>query len=212
MSQKAQLPSLTGHRLKTRKRDEKKQYDPSGFRESILEGLNECNGDLEAVSKFLDSASSKLDYRRYGVTLIEILIAGGLLGSQCRIITLPLSYRTNYYFSPAPGGILIQDGDGICQTKTCLFGMASTMEQVKAWEQVFVKLERRSVICNVTNYNQCFNIFMMKIFLATVREPTSTDLTLQCFKIAILAFILNLIHIFVILSDSNISKKCMRRR
>ena len=39
MSQKAQLPSLTGHRLKTRKRDEKKAYDPQGFRDAILEGL-----------------------------------------------------------------------------------------------------------------------------------------------------------------------------
>jgi len=122
MSQKAQLPSLTGHRLKTRKRDEKKQYDPSGFREAILEGLNEAGADLDAVSKFLDGASSKLDYRRYGVTLIEILIAGGLL---------------------APGGILIQDGDTLCHTKTSLFGMADSLEMVRAWEQVIVKLVRR---------------------------------------------------------------------
>ena len=40
MSQKAPLPSLTGHRLKTRKRDEKKAYDPQGFRDAILEGLD----------------------------------------------------------------------------------------------------------------------------------------------------------------------------
>lgn len=62
--------------------DEKKQYDPSGFRDAILEGLNEAGDDLEAVSKFLDVQSSKLDYRRYGVTLIEILVAGGLLGEE----------------------------------------------------------------------------------------------------------------------------------
>lgn len=55
-------------------------YDPSGFRDSILEGLNEAGEDLDAVSKFLDANSSKLDYRRYGGNLIEILIAGGLLG------------------------------------------------------------------------------------------------------------------------------------
>jgi hypothetical protein len=123
MSQKAPLPSLTGHRLKTRKRDEKKQYDPSGFRDAILEGLNEAGDDLEAVSKFLDVQSSKLDYRRYGVTLIEILVAGGLL---------------------APGGIIVQEGDNVCKTKTCLFGMAvNSIEAVKAWEQVFVRLVRR---------------------------------------------------------------------
>ena len=62
--------------------DEKKQYDPPGFRDAILEGLNAAGPqDLEAVSKFLDAQSAKLDYRRYGVTLIEILIAGGLLGT-----------------------------------------------------------------------------------------------------------------------------------
>jgi len=124
MSQKAPLPSLTGHRLKTRKRDEKKQYDPVGFRDAILEGLNEAGGDLDSVSKFLDAQSSKLDYRRYGVTLIEILVAGGLL---------------------APGGILIQEGgENACHTQTCLFGQAmDSMEMVKSWEQVFVRLVRR---------------------------------------------------------------------
>ena len=62
--------------------DEKKQYDPTGFRDAILEGLDAAGDDLEAVSKFLDVSGSKLDYRRYGVNLIEILIAGGLLGKS----------------------------------------------------------------------------------------------------------------------------------
>ena len=62
--------------------DEKKQYDPIGFRDAILEGLEAAGSDLEAVSKFLDVSGSKLDYRRYGVNLIEILIAGGLLGNN----------------------------------------------------------------------------------------------------------------------------------
>merc|ERR1712123_291682 len=91
MSQKAELPSLTGHRTKTRKRDEKKVNDPSGFRDSVIEGLaragvggvdledGEVQIDLDAVSKFLDTAGNKLDYRRYGEVLLEILIAGGLL-------------------------------------------------------------------------------------------------------------------------------------
>merc|ERR1712121_276862 len=72
MSQKAELPSLTGHRTKTRKRDEKKVYDPSGFRDSVIEGLEQTKGDdleepadLDAISKWLDSAGNKLDYRRY---------------------------------------------------------------------------------------------------------------------------------------------------
>lgn len=127
MSQKAPLPSLTGHKNKTRKRDERKQYDPSGFRDTIIEGLSEANGDLEAVSKFLDNTNNKLDYRRYGVILVEILVAGGLL---------------------APGGIIIEDGEGVCKTDTCLFGMVEegsedNMAKVKAWEQIFIKLTRR---------------------------------------------------------------------
>ena len=53
MSQKAPLPSLTGHRLKTRKRDEKKAYDPQGFRDAILEGL-------DAAGKFFTQMIYKL--------------------------------------------------------------------------------------------------------------------------------------------------------
>ena len=60
--------------------DEKKQYDPQGFRDAILEGLEAAGDDLEAVSKFLDVSGGKQDYRRYGVNLVEILVAGGLLG------------------------------------------------------------------------------------------------------------------------------------
>ena len=40
MSQKAELPSLTGHRTKTRKRDEKQVNNPTGFRDSVVEGLS----------------------------------------------------------------------------------------------------------------------------------------------------------------------------
>jgi len=135
MSQKAELPSLTGHRTKTRKRDEKKVNDPSGFRDSVIEGLAksgvggadledlEVQVDLDAVYKFLDTAGNKLDYRRYGEVLLEILIAGGLL---------------------APGGSIQQDGDkGTIQTRACIFQDAVDLERIKAWDQVFIKLMRR---------------------------------------------------------------------
>jgi len=121
MSQKAQLPSLTGVRIKTRKRDEKKQYDPVGFRDAIFEGLQNAGEDLENVARFLDSAGQKLDYRRYGVHLIEILIAGGLL---------------------SPGGIILQDGE-VNQIKISLFGLGNEMEMIRAFEQTFIKLIRR---------------------------------------------------------------------
>merc|ERR1711884_733722 len=137
MSQKAALPSLTGHRTKTRKRDEKKVNDPTGFRDSVIEGLSntgsdgsditetEVGVDLDAVFKFLDTAGNKLDYRRYGEVLLEILIAGGLL---------------------APGGASFQNdgGDKPAQTRACVFQDAFDMERTKAWDQqVFVRLMRR---------------------------------------------------------------------
>jgi len=136
MSQKAELPSLTGHRTKTRKRDEKQVNNPTGFRDSVVEGLSktgpeaaditntEVGLDLDAVFKFLDTAGNKLDYRRYGEVLLEILIAGGLL---------------------APGGTIQPDADKtVVQTRACIFQDAYDLDRTKAWDSmVFVKLMRR---------------------------------------------------------------------
>ncbi|XP_043546935.1 basic leucine zipper and W2 domain-containing protein 2-like [Chiloscyllium plagiosum] len=77
---KLQKPVLTGQRFKTRKRDEKEKFEPTVFRDTIIQGLNEAGNDLEAVSKFLDVTGSRLDYRRYADTLFDILIAGSMLG------------------------------------------------------------------------------------------------------------------------------------
>nr|XP_054751666.1 LOW QUALITY PROTEIN: eIF5-mimic protein 2-like [Lytechinus pictus] len=125
MSQKEQKPTLTGHRTRTRKRDEKEKYDPTGFRDSILQGLNEAGTDLEQVSKFLVETGHKLNYRLYGETLLDILFAGGIL---------------------APGGSVVEDTDKtkVCRSEVCVF---TTEEDVKAmqnfWEQVFSKVTRR---------------------------------------------------------------------
>jgi len=122
MSQKLEKPVLSGQRIKTRKRDEKEKYDPQGFRDSVLLGLDKAGSDLEAVSKYLDTAGSKLDYRRYGEALFDILIAGGLL---------------------VPGGSIAMEGDKPCKTEFCLFGAAEDMESMHNYEQVFIKLMRR---------------------------------------------------------------------
>ncbi|XP_049763634.1 protein krasavietz [Schistocerca cancellata] len=122
MSQKTEKPVLSGQRIKTRKRDEKEKYDPAGFRDAILQGLNKAGTDLEAVSKFLDTAGSKLDYRRYGEALFDILIAGGLL---------------------VPGGSIAQDGDKPCKTNACVFEASEDIESMRSFEQVFIKLMRR---------------------------------------------------------------------
>ncbi|ETE64113.1 Basic leucine zipper and W2 domain-containing protein 2, partial [Ophiophagus hannah] len=59
--------------------DEKEKFEPTVFRDTIVQGLNEAGDDLEAVAKFLDTTGSRLDYRRYADTLFDILIAGSML-------------------------------------------------------------------------------------------------------------------------------------
>lgn len=99
--QKNQKPTLTGQRIKTRKRDEKEKYDPITFRDQIVTGLNEAELDLDKASKFLIQAGSKLDIRRYAEALFDILITGGVL---------------------APGGTVIDENNavnaGLCVFKT----------------------------------------------------------------------------------------------
>lgn len=121
MSQKVEKPVLSGQRIKTRKRDEKEKYDPNGFRDALVQGLERAGGDLDAAYKYLDSAGSKLDYRRYGEVIFDVLIAGGLL---------------------LPGGSVSMDGESP-KTNTCIFSANEDMDTMRNFEQVFVKLMRR---------------------------------------------------------------------
>lgn len=123
MSQKVAKPTLTGQRIKTRKRDEKEKYDPTAFRDSIVQGLTEAQGDIEQVAKFLDSAGSRLDYRRYAEPLLDILFAGGIL---------------------APGGSLQQDAENsITRCVVCVFSAADEPAVLKSYYEVLYKLLRR---------------------------------------------------------------------
>jgi hypothetical protein len=121
MSQKTEKPVLSGQRIKTRKRDEKEKFDTTGFRDLLLLGLLDVGTDLDALSKYLDGAGgNKLDYRRYGETLFDVLIAGGTLG---------------------PSGVT--PGDGGKLAPACVFASENTMEALRAYELVFLKLVRR---------------------------------------------------------------------
>ncbi|XP_018333636.1 protein krasavietz [Agrilus planipennis] len=124
MSQKVEKPVLSGQRIKTRKRDEKEKYDPFGFRDAIITGLDKCGNDFENISRYLDGAGNKLDYRRYGECLFDILIAGGIL---------------------VPGGAISQEGDPPYKTDVCIFNVPDdiNLEVMKSWEQVVIKLMRR---------------------------------------------------------------------
>lgn len=127
MSQKAEKPSLSGQRIKTRKRDEKEKYDPIGFRDAILTGLesHKCSSeDLEGVHKYLDSAGNKLDYRRYAEVIFDLLVAGGIL---------------------APGGSIVKDARADGQpgtTDICVFS-ARDDAHLKGYANLLVKLIRR---------------------------------------------------------------------
>ena len=60
---KEQLPTLAGKRIKTRKRDEKVKHDPNAFAEQLIMGLNETDGSLEEIAKYLDTMGGQMDYR-----------------------------------------------------------------------------------------------------------------------------------------------------
>jgi hypothetical protein len=123
MSQKVEKPTLTGQRIKTRKRDEKEKYDPSSFRDAIVQGLTEANGNNDQVSKYLDTAASRLDYRRYADTLFDVLFAGGIL---------------------APGGSLLQDSDSsVKRCAFCVFECADDPILLRAQYEILFKLLRR---------------------------------------------------------------------
>ncbi|XP_035224255.1 basic leucine zipper and W2 domain-containing protein 1-like [Stegodyphus dumicola] len=141
MSQKIEKPTLSGQRIKTRKRDEKEKYDPASFRDAILQGLSETGSDLEQVSKFLDTAGSKLDYRRYGEALFDILLAGGIL---------------------APGGTLAPDLDPSKTSRTdiCIFEAEGDLETLKNYAQVITKLIRRYKYLEKTLEEEFKKVFM----------------------------------------------------
>ncbi|ENN70701.1 protein krasavietz [Dendroctonus ponderosae] len=160
MSQKVEKPVLSGQRIKTRKRDEKERYDPCGFRDAIISGLDKCANDFEAISRYLDGAGNKLDYRRYGEGLFDILIAGGIL---------------------VPGGTLSQEGDGPHQTDACIFNASDeiNMEEMKNWEQVFIKLMRRYKYLEKLFQDEIKKILMfVKYFKETDRKKLAAMLAL----------------------------------
>ncbi|XP_071661182.1 eIF5-mimic protein 1 isoform X1 [Patagioenas fasciata] len=117
---KNQKPVLTGQRFKTRKRDEKEKFEPTVFRDTIVQGLNEAGSDLEAIAKFLDATGSRLDYRRYADTLFDILVAGSML---------------------APGGTRIDDNDKTKMTNHCVFFADEDHDAIRNYAQLLLFLK-----------------------------------------------------------------------
>jgi len=116
MTTKEKKPTLTGQRIRSRKRDEKIKFEPEVFRDELVGKLSELD-TLEKAARFLDTAGSTLDYRRYPEPLFDVLIAGGTL---------------------APGG----DLEGEKHWNLCAFS-ATTNEQIKDYALLFQRLVRR---------------------------------------------------------------------
>lgn len=119
---KHQKPVLTGQSFNTLKRDEKEKFEPTVFRDTLAQGLNEAGNNLEAIAKFLDSTGSWLDYRCYADTLFDILVAGSMLAS---------------------GRTCIDDGDKTNMTSHCVLSVNEDHEAIRNNAQVFNKLIRR---------------------------------------------------------------------
>ncbi|OMJ17540.1 Basic leucine zipper and W2 domain-containing protein 1-A [Smittium culicis] len=120
-------PSLNGVKIKTRKRVNKAnaKFEPEVFRDSIFEIISDVPGtDLEKISSKLDSAGGSLDYRLYGETFFELLVAGGLI---------------------APGGIIEYD-DEYGELQFSLFKLCDDNDPLpgaKIWVNLILRLTRR---------------------------------------------------------------------
>uniref|UniRef100_A0A8B9LFV9 eIF5-mimic protein 1 n=1 Tax=Astyanax mexicanus TaxID=7994 RepID=A0A8B9LFV9_ASTMX len=99
---------------------EKEKFEPTVFRDTIVQGLNEAGGDLDAVAKFLDVTGSKLDYRRYADTLFDTLIAGSML---------------------APGGTRMDEGDKTKVTDHCVFTAEENQTALRGYAQLLLFLK-----------------------------------------------------------------------
>jgi len=154
MSQKAEKPTLSGARLKTRKRDEKEKYDPTAFRDTIISGLGECGGDLDQVSVYLDKAGAKLNYRRYADVLFDTLFAGGIL---------------------TPGGFIVESTDPEKPSKSDICVFRWDGDALDNFYDVFNKLIRRYKYLEKAFEDDLKKILMFqKGFTAEEREKLAT--------------------------------------
>eukprot|EP00730_Choanoeca_flexa_P014494 TRINITY_DN6359_c0_g1_i2.p1 TRINITY_DN6359_c0_g1~~TRINITY_DN6359_c0_g1_i2.p1 ORF type:complete len:111 (+),score=23.82 TRINITY_DN6359_c0_g1_i2:25-357(+) len=81
MASKEQKPQLAGVRTKAKKRDVKVKFDPTNFRDELVDNINGCE-NVQEVTEYLETAGNNLDYRRYYEQFFDILVAGGMLGGH----------------------------------------------------------------------------------------------------------------------------------
>ncbi|ORY43364.1 ARM repeat-containing protein [Rhizoclosmatium globosum] len=113
------LPSGGDFKRKARKRDIVIKDDPVSFRNAFLDLIEE-DTNIDGFWVILEGSCEKLDYKRYGDTLFEILIAGGIV---------------------APGGAIVDDGAKIMPFS--IFECEDAVAPVRQRVEMIIKLVRR---------------------------------------------------------------------
>jgi len=123
--QAADKPSLSGVKIRARKRAVKAQakHEPSVFRDQLYSYLESVpEGDFQGYYNQLVQAGSTLEFLKYADALFEILLAGGLL---------------------QPGGQYVQDGAPMSPFSILKAKEPAQIDDIKSYVDVFNKLIRR---------------------------------------------------------------------
>jgi len=203
MSSKTEKPTLTGQRIRSRKRDEKSKFDPACFRDILVAGLIEAD-DLDGAARFLEDTGTtqtsrghtiqkedKLDYRRYSESLFDVLITGGLLAPGGSAIDddaplNPLSVFETDGSDAAVKKVAEFIRDLIRRYKYLQVLLEDEMEKVLKFVKAFND-ENQQKLAKVTGYFLSFGLITAKPFMslnqdATVKEGIAASFLLQCLK------------------------------
>ncbi|KAI8073210.1 armadillo-type protein [Gongronella butleri] len=115
-------PTLHGVKIKQRKGIQKAQakHEPEVFRDQLLAQLAKATpGNLDEISSILDKAGNTMEYRKYGESMFELFIMGGIL---------------------QPGGIVMDDVE---RSPFSIVGGEEDSASVRKNVDVFNKLIRR---------------------------------------------------------------------
>lgn len=203
MSSKTEKPTLTGHRIRSRKRDEKSKFDPATFRDVLVAGLIDAD-DLEGASKFLEESGTtqtsrghtiqkedKLDYRRYSESLFDVLLTGALLAPGGGFVEddaprNPLSLFDTDGSDGAIKKVAEFIRDLIRRYKYLQVLLEDEMEKILKFVKAF-SAEDQVKLAKCTGYFLGFGLITAKPFMSlnldvTVKEGLASTFLLQALK------------------------------
>ncbi|XP_016110267.1 basic leucine zipper and W2 domain-containing protein 2-like [Sinocyclocheilus grahami] len=142
---KQQKPVLTGQRFKTRKRDEKEKFEPTVFRDTIVQGLNEAGGGFTSLTSNLTFPLSAP-----GGTRIDdgdkTKVTEHCMFKTEENHTAVRSYAQNdIRVKRSPGGTRIDDGDKTKVTEHCMFKTEENHTAVRSYAQELFPANKQNV-------------------------------------------------------------------